>query len=47
MATDSKKNRNLNAIKEVNISDDLYGNKTVSAYEIAKGYTKPIHEKSE
>ncbi len=35
-------NAKLAAYKAVSISNDLYGNDTLSAFELAKGFTKPI-----
>ena len=32
----------LHAIRSVRMSNDLYGTDTLSAYEMAKGYTKPV-----
>lgn len=33
---------NLHAIRAIRISNDLYGSDTLSAYEMAKGFTKPL-----
>lgn len=37
----SDHNAKLSAYKAVSISNDLYGNETLSSFEIAKGFTKP------
>lgn len=42
MPSDGQKNQNLNAIKAVGISNELYGNTLVSAFEMAKGYPTTI-----
>lgn len=35
-------NPSIAALRAVAVSNDLYGNHTVSAYEMAKGYTRPF-----
>lgn len=42
MGTGSNKDQNINAIKVVNISNDLHENTVVSAYEMSKRYTNLI-----
>ena len=37
---------NVSAIQSIRVSNDLYGNDTVSAFELAKGFSRPVDGKS-
>lgn len=41
-SADSKTSDSLHAIRSIRISNDLYGSDTLSAFEMAKGYSKPL-----
>ena len=34
----------LASVRSIRISNDLYGSDTLSSFEMARGFTKPIHE---
>lgn len=43
MTANNNKDHILNAMKALNISNEISGTITASAYEVARRYTKPIH----